>query len=144
MIFLVKNQYNLIKKNDLTGIFGAFSKSEWIDYLGYMGNSQAFLFSISPKFRTFFTFNGKGGKNYCYMSTKQINNSKYKCGLGFGGDSDYDYFRLWLDKDLMNQSKSFDYGTTFEEGVLTEASDNYLKLISIEIWGFPEHDTKSK
>jgi len=83
-------------------VFGAFTKCEWLDYLGYFGDSHSFIFSYQPKFHTYYSYNGKGGKNYCYMNTKQINNSRYKCGLGFGGDNEYDYFRIWLDKDLLN------------------------------------------
>lgn len=62
------------------------------------------------------------------MNTKKINNSRFKTGIGFGGDNDYDYFRIWLDKDLLNKSRTFDYGSTFEEGQLTEAADKYLKV----------------
>ena len=62
--------------------------------------------------------------------------------MGFGGDSEYDYFRIWLDKDLLNQSKSFDYDNAFEEGPLTEAPDQFLKLLSVEVWGFASKETK--
>ena len=58
--------------------------------------------------------------------------------MGFGGDSDYEYFRIWLDKDVLNSSKTFDYGSTYEEGPLTEAADKFLKIATVEIWGFPD------
>ena len=69
---------------------------EWNDSLAYFGNAETFLFSIEPQFKTFYTFNGKGGSNYVYLNTKKINNSVYNVGLGFGGENN-EFHRIWID-----------------------------------------------
>ena len=45
-------------------MFGAFTKCEWLDYLGYFGDSHSFIFSYQPKFHTYYTYNGKGFYGY--------------------------------------------------------------------------------
>lgn len=60
--------------------------------------------------------------------------------MGFGGEKNEDY-RIWLDYDLINSSTAYDYGTTYKEGILTNSPDKFLKIVNVEIWGFPSKDT---
>jgi len=124
-----------------TSIFGAFTCSYWEDTLGYFGNAQNYLFSLDPKLNTFFTYNGKGGKNFCYLNTKNIKNSKYKRGIGLGGNN-FESFRIWLDYEILKKSKSSDFGKTYQNGILTDSPDEFLKILGVEIFGFPKQDTK--
>ncbi len=55
------------------------------------------------------------------MNTKKIQKSKYKVGLGFGGD-DYNNYRIWLDDDLEHGSYSSSEDTTYERGYLADPS----------------------
>lgn len=143
VLILIKNKYNTIKSLNNSDIFGAFVDCTWEDNLGYFGNSEAYLFRISNSFDTFFTFNGKGGKDYIYLNTKNIKNSKYKKGLGFGG-ANYEDYRIWLDSELLQKSSICDYGKTYANGVISDSSDTYLKIKNIEIWGFPDLETEAK
>lgn len=51
-------------------------------------------------------FSSTGNDNcYAYLNTKNIDRSKYKVGLGFGGNSEHTSFRLWIDDEIENKSK---------------------------------------
>lgn len=100
IIILIQNRYNTIEENNLHSLFGAYTNHFWEDTLGYFGNSETYLFWIKPSFQTFFTYNAKGGKNYCYLNTKKIANSNYKWGIGFGGNN-MEYYWIWLDYELL-------------------------------------------
>ena len=143
VLILIKNKYNTIKSLNNSDIFGAFANCPWEDNLGYFGTSESYLFRVSNSFNTFFTFNGKGGKEYIYLNTKSIKNSKYKKGLGFGG-SNYEDFRIWFDSDLLQKSSIYDFGKTYGNGVISDSSDKYLKIRNIEVWGFPNLETEEK
>ncbi len=63
--------------------------------------------------------------------------------MGFGGD-DYENFRIWLDADVLEKSQSNDFDKTFENGSLTDSSTTFLKILKIEIWGFPDQFTQQR
>ncbi len=125
------------------GIFGAFINTPIRDYLGFYGSPDTFLFRYKPDYKSFHTYNSQGGQNFFYLNSKKIQNSKYPCGLGFGGE-DYENFRIWLDADILEKSQSNDFDKTFENGALTDSSTNFLSIMKIEIWGFPDQFTSKK
>jgi len=102
-------------------VFGGFSRAGWSDELKYQGDSESYIFSLAPNFRSFYAYRGQGGTNYTYMNTKRIQGSKYKVGLGFGGDS-YKNYRLWLDEELESGSCVSPDDATYEKGFLIDPS----------------------
>lgn len=74
------------------------------------------------------------------MNSKKLASSKYPTGIGFGGDN-YEGFRLWLDADILEKSQSCDSDRTFETGPITDSATQYLKIVKIEVYGFPDNDT---
>lgn len=142
-IMLIRNNYDLINSHNNTGIFGAYTNCKWEDSLSYFGSPENYLFKITPEFKTFFTFNGQGGKEYVYLNTKHINNSIYKPGLAFGGGIKTKP-RIWLDYELLTKSKAEDKDKTYENGILTQSPYDHLKINCIEIWGFPDETTEEK
>ena len=125
------------------GVFGGFINTEVKDILGYHGTPETFLYRYLPDFKSFHTYTGQGGQNFFYLNSKRIANSRYPCGIGFGGDG-YENFRIFLDSDLLEKSKSYDYDKTFENGALTDSSKTYLEISRIEVWGFPDSLTRQK
>jgi len=63
-------------------VFGGFARAGWNDELKYNGDSEHYIFSLIPHFKSFYAYRGQGGTNYTYMNTKRIQGSKYKVGLG--------------------------------------------------------------
>ena len=70
-------------------IFGGFAKVGWYDELKFNGDSESYIFSLYPKFKSFYAYRGSGGTNYMYLNTKRIQNSKYKVGLGNNRNRDF-------------------------------------------------------
>lgn len=60
--------------------------------------------------------------------------------MGFGG-FDTDSFRLFIDNHIFRKSYSRDSGDTYEEGILTLDSSEYLKVLCLEVWGFPDNNS---
>ena len=50
--------------------------------------------------------------------TKGVELSKYKVGLGFGGDNQFDRFRIWIDGLDLDKSYVLQEDETYEHGVL--------------------------
>lgn len=140
IIILIKNTFDLIGSNNNISIFGAYAHCTWSDSLSYIGTPDTYLFTIVPEFKTFYPFNGRGGKDYLYLNTKNMPNSAYKSGMGIGGGI-HSKARIWLDHDIMNKSYVEIDDSTFEKGVLSQSPYDYLKIDQIEIWGFPDEHT---
>lgn len=58
--------------------------------------------------------------------------------MGFGG-FDCDTFRLFIDNHMFRKSYSRDSGDTYQEGILSLDSKEFLSVHCIEIWGFPDN-----
>jgi len=68
LIYLIKNKFHTVEKENQTGIFGAFSDCTICDQPTYFGNAKNFLFSLSPHFQTFYN-NGLPGREFMYLNT---------------------------------------------------------------------------
>lgn len=124
-------------------MFGAYNNGGWEDYLGYQGDNECFLFQLKQNPQAFFTFQGEGQQNYLYFNTKKIVNSKYRQGIGFGGDADYKDFRIWVDSEVMSNSYSYENNKTYGKGNLTLGPDNPLPINQIQVFGLgSEQDLK--
>jgi len=121
-------------------VFGGFARAGWNDELKYNGDSENYIFSLIPHFKSFYAYRGQGGTNYTYMNTKRIQGSKYKVGLGFGGDS-YKNYRLWLDEELESGSYVSPDDLTYEKGFLIDPSITKFNIEHVEIWGLGDQNT---
>ena len=90
---------------------------------------------MQPFIRSYFPYNGQGGKNYIYVNSKKHKNATYKKGMGFGGN-EYKNYRIWIDKKIKDKSYSKDFGKNFENGPLTEDGSEFLNIKNFEIWKF--------
>ena len=125
MIFLFKHykdplyEENGVDKFADDWIIGAYVNQEIKDNAKFGGDVNTCLFQISPDVKLVRTTNGKGGTNYVFLNTINLDNSNsnYSYGLGFGGNTDR--FRLWLDGNSIKDKSYLDpEDTTFELGIL--------------------------
>ncbi|KAM3129052.1 hypothetical protein pb186bvf_018830 [Paramecium bursaria] len=114
-------------------VFGAYNPANWSDGLKFQGDSGCFLFSLSPGFKQFMS-NGTQ-QNYCYLNTKQIDKSKYKVGMGFGGNNDHTSFRIWIDDEIETKSKVSSEDDTYQPGYLAGDIEGKINILKLEVWG---------
>ena len=100
-------------------IFGGFASAKWEEQLQYHGQSDCFVFSLAPKFKTYAGYQGSGGQSYMYLNSRRIAHSKFKVGLGFGGTK-FEGFRVWIDEDMEKGTASFPNDDTYAKGYLVE------------------------
>lgn len=115
-------------------VFGVYHTAPWKDNFGYQGDGTDFLFSLFPKFKQFFTYQGKGATNFAYFNTKFVEKSQYPVGMGFGGSNDYKQFRIWIDDAIEEKSYVSPEDDTFAIGFLLNQNSK-LCITAIEIWG---------
>ena len=108
---------------DSINVFGAYCSTPWQRMPESTGDANCYLFSLIPKFRNFFTKNGEGGNNYCYLNVSK----DAKRGIGFGGDGKENY-RIWLDENIQNKSYVVAEDKTYENGFLIDPSVHVLKV----------------
>ena len=101
-------------------VFGAFIKTKWNKHDPtdpIQGDGESCIFTVYPEFRMLPPFRGEGEANYAYFNDKFYGKmSKYREGLGFGGNDDFSKFRIWIDKDLLTGSYAGYEGKTYEIG----------------------------
>lgn len=69
------------------------------------------------------------------MNTKSIERSKYKVGLGFGGNPDHTSFRLWIDDEIESNSKVASEDDTYQPGYIAGELEGRISIAFIEVWG---------
>ena len=131
-LLLIRHTYQTTEGQTLKGLIGAVVTTDWKEELGYWGDSGIFLFTILPKIRFLYAYKGKGGSNFVYLNTKRITNSKFKVGLGFGGQ-EYRNFRLWLDDEILDKSSTYFNDDTYPMQALNEGYEETLKVRAIDV-----------
>lgn len=132
-LFLIKH-YDTKTVGDSTDpdagacIFGAYSTIVWKEELAYQGTNETFIFSLLPRYKQFQAYRGDGGKNYAYFNTRKIAHSKFKVGLGFGGN-DFTNFRLWIDEDMEAGCHVNPDDATYEKGYIARPDISKLNVI---------------
>ena len=66
-----------------------------------------------PKFK-YYSSKSNSSECYTYLNTRR-NNSKYKTGLGFGGNESIEKMRIWIDNNLEFGSCTNPEDQTFEK-----------------------------
>jgi len=116
-------------------IFGAFVATPWEMGSTYWGNSNCFLFGISPVLSVCRPLGSSSSSatsspNFVYFFTNKKSFTGKPVGIGFGGVPGN--FRLWVDEDMLSGSvRTMD--PTFETGAL--AGNPAFDIASIEVWG---------
>eukprot|EP01016_Furgasonia_blochmanni_P045803 TRINITY_DN650_c0_g2_i6.p1 TRINITY_DN650_c0_g2~~TRINITY_DN650_c0_g2_i6.p1 ORF type:complete len:261 (+),score=55.56 TRINITY_DN650_c0_g2_i6:75-857(+) len=129
-----------VKDNDGVNIFGGFTSTEWQDQLGYAGDFNSAIFSLYPRFQ-YYSSLSDGENCFTYLNTKRIDNSKFKSGLGFGGNKYFEKYRIWIDDDLEHNSYIGPDDSAYESGFLAEPHVTKLKIETLEIWGAGDEST---
>lgn len=124
---LIRHSYKTTDEQTHKGIIGAIVDCEWKDELGYWGTTNTCILTLLPRIKFMYAYKGKGGNSFVYLNTRKISNSKYGCGLGFGGSQFKDY-RIWLDDELLDKSKTTGYDDTFPLGTMSDGYDEHLKV----------------
>ncbi|KRX04242.1 hypothetical protein PPERSA_11366 [Pseudocohnilembus persalinus] len=134
-LFLIKH----VEKNEdgshETHVFGACNQDEWQEQLQYQGDASNFLFQLRPQQKYFYTYSGEGGHNFSYFNQRFIENSKYKVGLGFGGDDGIKNFRLWIDDEVETKSHTKPQDKAYAIGYLLDPNIYQLKITNLEVYG---------
>ena len=87
IIVLSHYETDIITKELKLCIFGSFQTTTVEDISSYQGNSDGFLFRMSPNQQYWTATDGDGEANYLYINTTETEISKMPRGLGFGGAS---------------------------------------------------------
>ncbi|KAL4460993.1 hypothetical protein ABPG74_016465 [Tetrahymena malaccensis] len=181
LILIKHKEVNKETNESQTHIIGAYHQEQWYSQLSnlhfsikklkiffknieYQGDSQTYLFSLYPTYRTFNSYEGQGSTNYAYLNNRQIERSKYKVGLGkiqinlrvilgkqqailqqlfftklqgFGGNEEFNSFRFWVDDDIQANSYVKSEDKTFGSGCIVSNGRQQTKLDvqCLEIWG---------
>lgn len=136
---ILKHEYEDIQEGKKLGTIGALSSTGFQSVLKYYGEADSFIFTCGEKARVLYGFNGKGSTNFVYMNSQKIKGSKYRTGLGFGGD-DFTGFRLWIDNEVLTRSTVGFKDQTYPFGSLSEGGNQYLKMRRLEVWGVGGQD----
>lgn len=108
----------LLKINN-NKIIGGFNPNKWIELeAGFQSDANCMLFELRPIFKVFHA-KAKSLKkqNYAYYERDK--------GLGFGYHFKEERFRLWIDKNIMNQSYLNANDSIFEGDNFFHESDDF-------------------
>ena len=128
----------LIQEVDKGGMFGAFTSSPWKESKDFYGNSDCFLFRLTPAAAI---YHPRGaGKNFMYCNSKARSKGYdgQAHGIGFGGTVDCP--RLFI-SETFEGCVAASGDMTFKAGYLLPPPlpdtpvTKYFDIESIEVWG---------
>lgn len=132
-----RSQSVLIIRTNNQEIFGAYIDKPWISSNKYFGETDCFLWAISPNV-TIKRATNKGNKNFVYFFNNKNSFSGLPVGIGFGGLPEN--FRLGLNEDLTAGTiTSLD--STYENGTIIPSVNFSVNLI--EVWGVSSNFAES-
>ncbi|KAM9301768.1 MTOR-associated protein MEAK7 [Gastrophryne carolinensis] len=124
---LIDQGASLLVLRDSDGfIFGGFASQNWEVKPQFQGDSQCFLFTVSPQL-DIYTYTGYND-HYMYLNHGQ---QTMPNGLGMGGQ--HDYFGLWIDSNFgRGHSKAKPRCTTYNSPQLSAKED--FTIDCLEAW----------
>jgi len=155
-IILIRSKDASDKGKCSSGVFGAFTSTPWAqESSGYYGNSDCFLFRVSPDpvaiyrpkgggdgMDAFGTANqGSETRNFMYFNPEARSKGYdgLSHGIGFGGTSEMP--RLYID-EVLDSCRASPEDLTFANGPLlsglkdfSSSASSYFEVESIEAWG---------
>lgn len=120
------------------GVFGAFTASPWKESKDFYGNSDCFLFQVSPLTSVYRPTGNDQNFMYCNSSARSRGYDQQAHGIGFGGTTQQP--RLFLAESLDDGCMALSQDLTFENGSLlpkTESGTLQKSFVieSLEVWG---------
>jgi len=124
-------------KTTENSVLGAYTAMPWKESLQFIGNSESFLFQLSPILEI---YRAEGGdENFAYLHTAsgstlipRVAEHDSPVGLGFGGT--FDKPRFFIPESLEHCSARF-FDKTYEMGdLLPDDALETFEISTIEIW----------
>lgn len=125
----------IVREADQGGVFGAFSSTAWKESKNFYGNSDCFLFSISPSLKLMRPRGAGTNYQYCNPESRSRGYDGQAHGIGFGGDCNQP--RLFI-SETFDENRASASDLTFEAGRLLPPREGLSKLFdleSLEVWG---------
>jgi hypothetical protein len=124
--------------NEPISIFGAFTASPWKEAKDFYGNTDCFLFSMSPVTAVYRPTGSERNFMYCNSAARSKGYDQQAHGIGFGGSVDQP--RLFLSESLDDCVAAPNQDLTFEHGSLLPLHESgavrkHFDVDSIEVWG---------
>lgn len=116
-------------------IYGGFAPVSWTMSPKFVGNDNAYLFTLRPKMRVFGTTGYNDHYQYLNLHQQTMPN-----GLGMGGQ--HNYWGLWLDSDY-GKGECSETCTTFRNYTQLGINKKFT-IRNIEVWGVGEKPVKEQ
>lgn len=118
-------------------IFGAFTASAWKESKDFYGNTDCFLFSLSPVTAVYRPSGNQRNYMYCNSFARSRGYDRQAHGIGFGGSVDEP--RLFLTESF-DDCRAGARDLTFENGSLlpplpSGAQQSTFEIDVVEVWG---------
>jgi len=128
----------VIQESATSGIFGAFTSSQWKESKDFYGNSDCFIFQLTPSAAI---CRPRGaGKNYMYCNSKARSKGYdgQAHGIGFGGTVDCP--RLFISETFegcvaASGDMTFKAGTLLPPPLPDTPATKFFDIESVEVWG---------
>ena len=127
----------IVREAEGGGVFGAFTSTAWKESKDFYGNSDCFLFQVSPSVGV---YRPRGrGTNYMYCNSvaRSRGYDGLAHGIGFGGTDDLP--RLFI-AETFDGCVASSADLTFEPGPLLPPAKEggarkYFSICDLEVWG---------
>jgi len=119
-------------------VFGAFTASKWKESKDYFGNSDCFLYQLTPQTRFLQPTGNEANYMYCNSQARLQGYNQLPRGIGFGGCTTRGP-RLFIDESFSGCYAS-SRDKTFQTGDLLPCTDSfsqkiYFSIHQLEVWG---------
>ena len=102
----------------------------------HQGDVTGFMFRIHPTIKFYTPDMGDGEASYYfYINSLPHQVTKKHKGIGFGGNKDKEFFKLWIDEDIDESSVFNGHDPTYGLGSLASPGTQKLTIKRMEIWG---------
>ena len=113
-------------------VFGAYTSSAWKESKDFYGNTDCFLYQLTPTTSVYLPSGNSRNFMYCNPAARSRGYDQQSHGIGFGGTTDQP--RLFFSEHLDDPCFGGNRDLTFDNGKL-DPTDTNFHLDSLEVWG---------
>lgn len=113
-------------------VFGAYTSSAWKESKDFYGNTDCFLYQLTPATSVYLPSGNARNFMYCNPASRSRGYDQQAHGIGFGGTVDQP--RLFFTEHLDDPCHGGNRDLTFENGKL-DPTDTDFFVDSLEVWG---------